>query len=130
MKKYLLLLIYILFTINVYAELPPYVYENLKKNSPEVLKIKVRDINSSNVTNNTKETSVKAQILNVRTSSSGLKEGDMITIVYGVAIKRHPGWVGPSPIPLLERGKVYHAFLRKDCEYNYYTPAARGESFE
>ena len=130
MKKYILLLIYILLISNLYAELPPYVYENLKKNSPEVLKIKVRDVNTSNVTNNTKELTVEAKVLKISTSKSGLKVGDVITIVYSRVINRHPGWVGPSPIPLVERGEVYYAFLRKDCEENYYTPAARGESFE
>ena len=131
MKKYTLLLIYMLFTMNLSAELPPYVYENLKKNSPEVLKIKVIKVTSSpKIINNSKDITIQAKVLNVKTSQSGLKAGDMITIIYNKVTNRPKGWVGPSSLPILERSEVYKAFVEKASEASYYVPSARGKSFE
>ena len=47
-----------------------------------------------------------------------------------VELVRVPGgWVGPRPVPLLEKAKRYPAWLSK-MEAGHFVPAARGYSFE
>lgn len=137
MKKYLSILMYMLFMSNLYAELPPYVYENLQKKSPEALTIKVTKVTSPshlfnlfNLFNKRREVTAEAKVLNVKISKSGLKAGDMITIFYTTITSRPSGWVGPSSLPILEESEIYNAFLIKSVEENYYIPSARGKSFE
>lgn len=137
MKKYLSILIYMLFISHLYAELPPYVYENLQKKSPEVLMIKATKVTSPsnlfnlfNLFNHSREVTVEAKVLRVRTSKSGLKAGDIITIFYTTVTSRPSGWVGPSSLPILKESEIYDAFLTKSVEGNYYIPSARGQSFE
>ena len=127
--KIFLLLISILFTVNLYAELPPYVYKNLQKDAPEVLIIAVNKVKTSSSLFSDTQVTVKAKVLRVIQSISGLKKGHIITISYSTITKRPRGWVGPSSIPVLEENQQYKAFLKKD-KYNTYSPAARGKSFK
>lgn len=134
MKKHLFTLMYVLFMSNLYAELPPYVYEDLRNNSPEIITIKVIKITSSSILLNlfksTKDIKLEAKVLHVNTSESGLKAGDRIDIFYSTVTSRPKGWVGPSSLPVLEQSEVYTAYLRKDDQGNYYVPSAKGKSFE
>jgi hypothetical protein len=128
MKKFLFIFT-VLLSIKLFAELPPYVYTTLQKNAPESLLIKVHhlQINSSIVTDTTIR--LEAEVIDVIRSKSGLKKGDRISILYRTFISRPGGWVGPSPIPVLEKDKIYSAFLKKGEESNLYLPAAKGKSF-
>lgn len=130
MKKILLVLVSLLLTSNLYAELPPYVYENLQKNAPEALTITVTKVQTSLSSLTEKKVTVEARVLRVKHSRSGLKKGDSLTIVYYSVFWRPSGWVGPSSLPVLEEKHMYQAFLRKDERTNYYYPDARGKSFK
>ncbi|HEU4597139.1 MAG TPA: hypothetical protein VFS10_18555 [Pyrinomonadaceae bacterium] len=113
------------------AELPPNVYKDLQAKSPEALVIKVLSVE-------TKETdeprlvrvsvTVKARVERVNRTNSGLKPGAAIRIRYEHRRHRAP-MAGPSEVPVLKRGEVYPAYLRK-AEAGDYSPAARGYSFQ
>ncbi|MDM5270606.1 hypothetical protein PGH07_00270 [Sulfurovum sp. zt1-1] len=129
MKKFLFN-ITLLFSAKLLAELPPYVYEELQKNAPELLLIKINSVETNVSLFTETRVNVVAEVLEVRRSKSGLKKNDRITIVYTTFTSRPRGWVGPSPVPLLEKDKTYSAFLRKSEEVNIYMPAAKGKSFQ
>lgn len=113
------------------AELSPQVYADMQNASPEFLQIRVEQVDtgwcflicrSRNIT-------VTATVTAVTRTATQLTVGDTITIHY-----KHqrpiPGFVGPSPIPILEAGQTYPAYLEVDDENPaIYTPRARGQSF-
>jgi len=127
--KRTILLISLLLTLNLHAELPPSVYENYQKNAPEVLIISVKKVETFLSSFNEKSVAAKAKVLRVIRSKSGLKKGDTITISYTTFTSRPRGWVGPSSLPVLEEEQKYKTFLKK-MENNTYAPAARGKSFK
>ncbi len=110
------------------AELPPYVYEEMQKNSSEQLTIETLEVKSSLSGINEKSYSITAKVTGIAKSKSRLHKGDTITIEYTRVIAHPPGWVGPSPIPVLEQGQSYKAYLHRD-EDGKYRPSARGRSF-
>jgi hypothetical protein len=64
---------------------------------------------------------LEAKILEAERAGS-LKKDDLIVIRYSISAADLEG-PGARPVPILERGGVYPAFLN-------YTPAAYGESFK
>lgn len=112
------------------AELPPNVYIELRKKAPEVLRIRTDEVISKPAgildRSNWTET-VSATVLEVTRSESGVKKGDVISIVYGRQVPKE-GWVGPAPAQQLAKGKEYTAFLAKN-EGGGFSIAARGMSF-
>lgn len=129
MKK-IPLLISILFTLNLHAELPPYIYENYQKNAPEALTISVKKVETSLISMSDKSVTITAKVIRIKRSQSKLKKGDSITIIYNSTFWKPSGWVGPSSLPVLEEKQIYKAFLRKGEKNNYYFPAAKGKSFK
>ncbi len=129
MKK-ILLLISIFFTLNLYAELPPYIYKKYQDNAPESLRILVKKVETSLISLSEKSVTITAKILRVEYSVSKLKRGDTITIIYNSTFWKPSGWVGPSSLRVLDEKKTYRAFLRKDEKNNTYYPAAMGKSFK
>lgn len=118
MKKLFLLFF---FNLYMFAELPPYVYDNMKAESPEILKIKVLD-----VTNVFGKISVKAKVLEVERSINNIKKDDTVKIYYfreNVPV----GIVGPSQPRLVKVDKTYTTFL--DCEKKSCSITAGGHSF-
>lgn len=128
MKK-IICIFTVFLSIKLFAELPPYVYEELQKNAPELLVIKVHHVKINSSISTDIRVDLVAEVLSVRRSKSGLQKGDRMTIVYRTFISRPEGWVGPSPIPVLEKTKIYRAFLKKRKKGNVYLPAAKGKSF-
>ena len=115
--------------MKLFAELPPYVYEELQKKAPESLLMKVDDVAIKPSVFAYTRVNVVAHVLAVSRSNSRLKKNDKITIIYTTFTSRPKGWVGPSPVPILEKDKTYRAFLTKSEEGNIYVPAAKGQSF-
>jgi hypothetical protein len=59
-----------------------------------------------------------------------LRPGDTIELRYPVAPPRPGGWVGPSPIPLLQAGERVSAWLTPlPGQPGLWAPAAGGRSF-
>jgi hypothetical protein len=110
------------------AELSPMVYLNAAEKAPEMLRIAVTDTQEKTETDGLKVINVRAEVIDVIRSSSGLAVGDQVDIQYGV--RRHPiGWVGPGQPPELQTGDVVPAFLTRDQDTALYRLAARGQSF-
>ena len=125
MKRLLIILSVIGFTALVQAELPPKAYLQMQAGAAEVIEIKVEAVKHQHLFR--KQEFVSAVVTGVIKSASKLKAGDKIEIKY-----RHVplgNAVGPSPIPKLDKGKPYPAWLKKS-EEGYYEPAARGMSFK
>lgn len=117
------------FTSALFAELPPYVYDNLKQSGTEEIMISVKKVKTSFFAIHEKEVTLEAEVVSVRRSKSGLKTGDTIAVFYVHEIRPF-GMVGPSILPLLEENEIYLAYLTFDDVSKRYVPAARGHSFE
>jgi hypothetical protein len=116
--------------IPAWAEPADSVYRKLQKDAPEFVKIKVVSVKTS-----VKETAeakiisvvVEAKVLKVERSKSDLEKGDSIRIKYTHHVDKEPV-PGPSEVPIVKKGKVYPAFLKKKGKI--YTPAAGGSTFQ
>jgi hypothetical protein len=110
--------------------LPPSEYEKMQQNAPEAVEIEVmavvrepgRELNEESIR-------VTAVVLKVERSTSGMKKGDFLQIVYTVRTKPD-GLVGREEIPVLEEGTETIAFLRTEEGTPFYVPAAGAMSFD
>ena|ERR1700719_1204799 len=129
-SKWAAVLVVILGTTDVRAELPPYVYKEWQEKAPEALVIKVLSVSKRETAGeNWKqiEFTVKAEVQKVERSATKLAPGAAIEIRYS---QRHysPPIVGPSEVQALKEGQVCPAYLA--AEGKTYSPAAGGYSFE
>ncbi|MEY3750507.1 MAG: hypothetical protein RLZZ631_59 [Cyanobacteriota bacterium] len=114
------------------AELPPWVYGQEQRQAPYVLELLVRSVHSNATVAQPQRLEVWAQVLEVKRQPAGarLKPGDRIRLSYALPPARPQGWVGPSPLPLLEPGEHLPAWLAPDPDRSgSYQPAAGGRSF-
>ena len=112
------------------AELPPQVYVELQQKAGEALKIRVDEVDSKPkglLDRSSFTETVKATVLEVIRSQSGVKKGDVITIRYQRQAPRND-ISGPSPAAQLKAGKEYPAYLAKR-EDGTFSIGARGMSF-
>lgn len=127
-----LLLLVALTSINIHAELPPSAYKQMQAKATERLQLKILSVKEMLTRDEAdfKQTTVvvEARVLRVLRSRSRTRRGTTIKITY-THDERTGGWTGPSPVPIIEEGKTYPAFLTKSADGNY-TPAAGGYSFE
>ena len=126
MKLLLILLSFVGLIASVQAELPPEAYLGLQAAAPEKIEIKIEAVKHQHIFR--RQELVSAVVTKVTKSASKLKVGDKIQIKYRHSPLRR-GEVGPSPVPQLDRGKTYPAWLEKN-EEGHFEPAARGMSFE
>ncbi|HEX8550694.1 MAG TPA: hypothetical protein VF681_03975 [Abditibacteriaceae bacterium] len=115
------------FSTPIRAELPPSVYEELQKDAPEVLEIEVATValNSRDGEDlRTISVFATAVVKKVSRSRSGTKVGDQISLRYLTFEVIKPGWVGPSAIAEVQKGKKYRVWLKKSGAHFY--EAARG----
>lgn len=112
------------------AEIAPEYYAADQNSAPEYLVVEVLRVErplltfSSNI-----PISANLRVLSVHRSASGLQPGDEITVRYE-HFRPQRGWTGPRPIPVLQKGQSYPAFLAWSPDEGCYGPAARGASFE
>ena len=119
----------------LYAELPPQVYEKLKADAPELVKIKVTQVKATETPKGGYTqvlVEAKVEVVNITRSATQLKKGSALRVLYQTETKRTGPWVGPSPIPILTQGQVSTAYLQRISSKNpsVYEPAARGQSFQ
>lgn len=117
------------YTSSLFAELPSYVYDQLKHSAAEDVVIAVKKVQTSFFAIYDQDVNIEAKVVSVRYSEKGLKAGDTIVVFYVHEI-RPTGMVGPSTLPVLHENKIYHAYLTFDNVNKKYIPAARGQSFE
>ena len=112
------------------AEIAPEYYAADQNSAPEYLVVEVLRVQgpllsfSSNI-----PISANLRVLSVNRTASGLQPGDEITVRYE-HFRPQQGWTGPRPIPVLQKGQTYPAFLAWSPNEGSYVPAARGASFE
>lgn len=115
---------------DVRAELPPGSYEKLRAEAQEAITGKVLSVETKELEAGRTEVVAVLLVTAVERSKSGLKNGDEVTVKYvHIDTAKLPGFAGPRPVPILEKGKTYPAFLNKLKEEEIYEPAAYGESF-
>lgn len=115
----------------VSADLPPEEYERLRTAAPIVVEIQVEQVRRGfGFFRQSIPVTVTATLVAVVVGPEHLRTGDSVVITYTHQRPRR-GWVGPRPIPLLQRGQPYTAYLRQGEDGSgTYHPAARGASFE
>lgn len=112
------------------AEIAPEYYAAWQSQAPEEILIRVQRVQTPLISfSRTKPVTLNAEVISVTRSQSGLQPGDRITIKYE-HFSPPRSWVGARPLPLLQRGKEYPAFLQWSGEENAYLPAAQGASFQ
>ena len=111
------------------AELPPYVYDEMKQNAPEVFHVKIVEAPKAKaiIRGKRQQITYEAKVLKVIRTKSRVKSGAVI------AIQSHyyafgPGEVGPSNPRRLKKNDVVLAYLSKGKEG--FRVAAGGHSFE
>ncbi len=113
-----------------FSEISPREYALMQINAPEELIIEVISVKRKFVLfKQPKPIVIIARIEHVLYSETELQEDDTIIISYDFFSPKG-GWAGPRPIPVLETGEFYPAFLQFSEETGCYFPAARGASFE
>jgi hypothetical protein len=114
---------------NVRAELPPGSYDKLRSEAQDAIIIEVESVTAKELKSGWTEVILKARVLAVERSKSALKRGSMITIRYQSRDPNKVKFVGPRPVPILEKGEIYPAFLNGNEGMRVFEPAAFGLSF-
>ena len=133
MRKILavMVLIAVVLSSSLYAEMAPQVYEGMKHNAPEQLIVKVRSVRTGGgFFSRVQSVEAHVEIIETFASETRLSIGDRITIRYEIVRRRPAGWVGPRNPSLLKRNEETFAYLAWDAEQRCYVLAARGASFE
>jgi hypothetical protein len=131
------ILIALLIATAAFAEVAPEVYEEMQRKAPEVLQLEVVDVDVDRELRKpygcrffefevSRHVTVKAKVLSVVRSRSGVRAGSVIEIEYE-SLRQCSGWSGPRPIPLLVKKERVRAYLEKG--EGGFAPAAMGASF-
>ncbi|MDP7051894.1 MAG: hypothetical protein QF600_08205 [Verrucomicrobiota bacterium] len=113
------------------AELPPYVYDEMKRNAPEVFNVRIVEAPKKAPVAQGKRQKItyEAKVLQVIRTKSRIKSGEAIVIQsYHYAFG--PGEVGPSNPRRLKENDVVLAYLTKGEKGDEFRIAAGGHSFE
>ena len=109
------------------AELPPAVYAERQRQAAVVVDLEVQRISLIGT-----EVHIRAKVLGVqrRPRGSSLEAGQRIDLFYSHPEQHPAGWVGPGPIPMLERGQQTRAWLNPLPDRpGGFAPAAGSQSF-
>lgn len=127
--RQLILLLTVLCPILLRAELPPSAYEKMQQAATDVVNMEVLRVDIEPGDSPSRQNiHIMALVNSALRSASGLKEGDLINILYTVT-SHEKGWVGPGEIPILSEKDKTVAYLLKDATGEDYHPAAGAMSF-
>ena len=129
--KTLLMALAFTLLVNARAELPPSVYEEMKRNSDEVVVVQILKSSSADLklAGNRVQLTYEAKVLRIIRSKSHLRPSTAITIQSSY-YRFGPGEVGPSNPRRLKKSDVVTAYLHKGKKVGQYIIAAGGHSFE
>lgn len=109
------------------AELAPWVYGEQQRQAPLVVRLQV--IRAAPVDGSLEARCRVQQVLR-QPPQGQLRVGQFLELRYPLPTPHQPGFVGPSPLPLLKPGERVTAWLAPiPGTYATYTPAAGGRSF-
>ena len=121
----------LLSTAILFAEIAPEEYEKMKRGASEQLELRIDSVRRTwGLFSRTTYVKAKATVTAVHQSLTRLSIGDSITITYEIYKPPRSGWVGPRPIPLLQKGEETPAYLDYEKKKKKNIPSARGASFE
>jgi hypothetical protein len=109
------------------AELPPAIYAERQRQAAVVVDLEVQRISLIGT-----ELHVRAKVLAVqrRPRGSSLEAGQRIDLFYSHPQHHPASWVGPGPIPMLQRGQQTRAWLNPLADRpGGFAPAAGSHSF-
>jgi|HubBroStandDraft_6_1064221.scaffolds.fasta_scaffold75665_3 hypothetical protein len=117
--------------VTVRADLSPREYRRLQREAPEVVRIEVVNVHERAIREREREFEivVEAKVVRIERTAARIRDGEVIRITYPRHRREHPV-PGPGEPPLLERGRVYPAFLAKVEGERRFAPAAGAFSFE
>jgi len=113
------------------AELPPFVYDEMKRNAPEVFNVQIVEAPKANavVRGKRQQITYEAKVLRVIRTKSRIKSGGAI-VIRSYHYMFGPGEVGPSNPRRLKKNDVILAYLTKGEKGDEFRVAAGGHSFE
>ena len=113
------------------AELPPFVYEEMKRNAENVVVVQILKAPKAapKSAGKREQLTYEAKVLRVIRSKSDLKPNATISIQSSY-YKFGPGEVGPSNPKKLKKNDVVRAYLNKRKKGGGFQIAAGGHSFE
>ncbi len=139
LKMMLALAISVLMSQSARAEISPREYRRMQREAPEFVKIEVLKVRTTPVAERRHERAiegrafevfVEAKVVHIHRSHERIHTGEVIHIAY-VTHQRERNVPGPGEPPVLERGKIYPAFLHKvEGERRAFAPAAGAFSFD
>jgi hypothetical protein len=115
---------------DVSAELPDEVYRQLLSEAPELLHLRIDDVEEVHSDGDTISYKVTATVDKVERTGRGYKRGDQLIFdsYYVLPGARQRGFVGPKSPPKLYKGWAGWVFLSEEFG-NRLSPAAYGRSF-
>lgn len=125
-----LILASMLVALPLLGALPPSLYRKAQSRSSDVLTIEVKKVLTYRYRNNRLYVKARAQVLSVQRSSRWMRRGSWITIRYRTFRRLPHGTFGAAPIPVLQKGHKYRAYLKRQRHSWNYTPAAGARSFK
>jgi hypothetical protein len=131
MRLLIVALLAAFFASSARAEIAPMFYERMQKEAPEALAVDVVAVDQTEKKDNEGTVTslvVQARVRQVERSASGVKPGDVVTIVYSVTefVAPRPGMGSP---PILKKGQSVMAYLKKEEKGERFELAAHGRSF-
>ena len=127
----LLCLLLLALVFPVQAELPPFVYEQMKRDASDVVVVQILQAPKAGNAEQGKRQRIvyEANVLRVTRSKSRLKAGDAI-VIQSHYYRFGPGEVGPSNPRRLKKNDIVLAYLGKGNKAGEFRIAAGGHSFE
>jgi len=100
-----------------------------QKNAQEYLRIEVQQVSKDwCFVCSSRDIRVTAKVIEVMRTGNNITPGTTIELRYRYTAPSR-GRVGPGTLPLLEKGRIYPAFLNKTGNGSFYIPAAGPYSF-
>ena len=119
------------FNFTVKAELPPFVYDEMKRNASDVVVVRILEVAKAKavVRGKRQQITYEAKVLRVIRTKSRL-QSDGAIVIQSHYYMFGPGEVGPSNPRRLKKNDVVHAYLSKGQKADEFQIAAAGHSFE
>jgi len=113
------------------AELPPFVYDEMKRNATDVVIVQIVDAPKAGalIRGKRQQVTYEAKVLRVIRSKSRLRPGGGM-VIQSSYYRFGPGEVGPSNPRRLKKNDVVMAYLSKGEKAGEFRIAAGGHSFE
>jgi hypothetical protein len=116
--------------MSMFSALPPSMYKKAQTRSANVMVVRVGKVTQYRYSRNRLYVKARVKVLSVgRRTSRRIHRGSWITIRYKTVSRSPLGRFGAAATPVLKRGHVYRAYLKRNRHSRSYTPTAGARSF-